>query len=130
MRIGEVARASGVHVQTLRFYEREKLLRAPRRRASGYRDYAEDAVAVVLFIKRMQEVGFTLKEIGDLLRLRENRRADCDHVRSLTEKKLLAIDEKIGRLEAMKGALISLVASCEGTGTLSCPLVEVIAATR
>jgi len=73
IRIGEVAARAGVNVQTLRYYERRGLLKPPARRPSGYREYSPDAVRVVRFIKRAQQLGFTLDETGELLRLRTLR---------------------------------------------------------
>ena len=81
LRTGEVAARAGVNVQTLRYYERRGLLKKPGRRASGYREYSPDAVRLIRFIKRAQELGFTLTEIEDLLRLRSDQTAKCSDVR-------------------------------------------------
>ncbi len=74
---GQVAKAGGVNIQTVRFYEREGLLPPPRRSASGYRQYTEEAVRIVTFVKRAQELGFTLREAKQLVRLRGARAEAC-----------------------------------------------------
>ncbi len=125
IRIGEVARQAGVNVQTLRYYERRRLLREPGRRASGYREYPPDTVRLVRFIKRAQELGFTLVEIGGLLRLREDQRASCAEVRTAAIVKIEDIDRKIKSLQAMKRALAILVNSCTSNAPVrECPIIE------
>ena len=76
MRIGAAAERAGVNVQTLRYYERRGLLPRPPRRTSGYREFPDEAVRVVRFVKRAQDLGFTLDEIEELLRLRNDKRRD------------------------------------------------------
>jgi Hg(II)-responsive transcriptional regulator len=127
LRTGEVAARAGVNVQTLRYYERRGLLEEPRRRSSGYREYPPEAVQLIRFVKRAQELGFTLAEIEDLLRLRADRNASCGEVRSRADSKIEDIEQKIRHLRAMKRALAVLVASCaiEGT-TRRCPILEVL----
>ncbi len=99
MRIGEVAAQAGVNVQTLRYYERRGLLEEPERRPSGYRTYAPEAVHLVRFIKKAQGLGFTLREVQELLRLRESRPRNGAQVRRLAETKIQDIDMKIRRLQ-------------------------------
>ena len=88
MRTGEVAASAGVNAQTLRYYERRGLLHEPPRRDSGYRAYTSETVKVVRFIKRAQEVGFTLDEVEMLLHLAEGGPANCDAVKVLAQEKL------------------------------------------
>src|SRR6266516_7857967 len=131
MRIGEVARQAGVNVQTLRYYERRGLLREPGRRASGYREYPPDTARLIRFIKRAQELGFTLAEIEELLRLREDQRASCAEVRDAANAKIEDIDRKIQSLRAMKRALSILVNSCASDGSIrECPILESLADER
>lgn len=111
LRTGEVALKSGVNVQTLRYYERRGLIEEPERRASGYREYSPDAVQLIRFIKRAQKLGFTLAEVEDLLRLRNDQQAACSKVRTAAEAKIEDIERKIRHLRAMKRALSSLAAS-------------------
>src|SRR5437867_8316628 len=91
LRIGQVARTAGVNVQTLRYYERRRLLRAPQRELNGYRYYDSESVRLVRFIKRAQALGFSLREVQALLRLRDTRGVPCGQVRERAEKKLMEI---------------------------------------
>ena len=127
MKIGEVAERGGVNLQTIRYYEREGLLPAPPRLASGYRLFTEDTVRRVRFIKRAQELGFTLAEIRDLLSLRVDESRSSGEVRSFAEAKIADIDSKIRSLVAMKRALTHLTDKCSGHGPASeCPILESI----
>ena len=128
LKIGQVAVEAGVHVETLRFYERKGLLKQPRRTPySGYRQYPEEAVRVVRFIKRAQELGFTLKEIEELLRLRDDQDSSCTEVRQAATSKLADIERKLRSLQAMKRALTVLVKSCSSEGsTRNCPILEAL----
>lgn len=101
------------------------LLKAPERRASGYREYAPDAVQLTRFIKRAQELGFTLAEIEDLLQIRSNQESACTEVKSAAEAKIEDIEEKIRHPRAMKRALGALVTSCATEGSpRHCPILE------
>jgi MerR family copper efflux transcriptional regulator len=123
--IGEVAEQAKVHIETLRYYERRGLVASPPRSIANYRLYPEDAVRRVRFIKRAQELGFTLKEIKDLLSLRAAPEAGCAEVRAHAEVKIQDIDAKIGSLTPMKSVLAKLVAECAGEGPLTdCPILE------
>ena len=125
LRTAEVARQAGVNIETLRFYERQGILPEPPRRASGYRDYPPEAVRRVRFIKRAQELGFSLKEIKELLDLSQVPRAKSGRVRHLAQAKLIEIDHKIRDLEAMKQTLMGLVCACDGRlPVTSCPIIE------
>jgi Hg(II)-responsive transcriptional regulator len=127
LRTGEVAAQAGVNVQTLRYYERRGLLKEPERRASGYREYPPDSVQLIRFIKRAQELGFTLAEIEDLLRLRSDKDSACSEVRAAAEAKIEDIEQKVRHLRAMKRALGTLVASCVREGSpRHCPILEAL----
>src|SRR5205085_11294857 len=126
MRIGAAAEQAGVNVQTLRYYERRGLLPQPPRRESGYREFPDDAVRVVRFIKRAQDLGFTLDEVEELLRLRRDTRRDRARVRAVAEKRVRQIEQKIAELEAMKQALAHLVHCCRDGSTLECPIIEAL----
>jgi MerR family copper efflux transcriptional regulator len=124
---GEVAERVKVHIETLRYYERRGLVASPPRSIANYRLYPEDAVRRVRFIKRAQELGFSLKEINELLSLRAAPAAGCAVVRAHAEAKIKDIDAKIGSLTAMKSGLAKLVAECSGEGPLTdCPILESI----
>lgn len=125
MKIGQVAERGGVNLQTIRYYEREGLLPVPPRLASGYRLFTEDTVRRVRFIKRAQELGFTLAEIRELLTLRVDESRSSRDVRSLAEAKISDIEGKIRSLVAMKRALMHLTERCSGHGPASeCPILE------
>ncbi len=125
MTTGRVAHGAGVNVQTLRYYERRGLLEEPRRRRSGYRQYPPDTIQIVRFIKRAQELGFTLAEVEALLRLRGDLTSHCSEVRAAALAKIEGIDRKLSALRAMKRALGQLAESCAREGSeRRCPLLE------
>jgi len=126
MRIGAAAEQAGVNVQTLRYYERRGLLPRSPRRTSGYREFPDEAVRVVRFVKRAQDLGFTLDEIEELLKLRSDRRRDRGRVRSVAGKRVREIEGKIAELQAMKQALSHLIHCCEKGATLECPIIEAL----
>jgi MerR family mercuric resistance operon transcriptional regulator len=126
MRIGAAAEQAGVNVQTLRYYERRGLLPRSPRRTSGYREFPDEAVRVVRFVKRAQDLGFTLDEIEALLKLRNDKRRDRGRIRAVAGKRVREIERKIGELQAMKQALSHLIHCCEGGATLECPIIEAL----
>src|SRR5688572_24174962 len=127
MRIGEVAAKAGVHVQTIRFYERRGLLKKPPRLSSGYRDYPADTARLVRFIKQSQALGFTLNEIKALIRLRDQRSGNSTQVRAALQTKLRSIDEKILHLQTTREELDSILRTCKcSDADLTCPLVQAL----
>jgi MerR family mercuric resistance operon transcriptional regulator len=125
VRIGEVAESAGVHVQTLRYYERRGLLEPPPRSAAGYRNYPPAAVRVLRFVKRAQELGFTLDEIEELLHLDAGGPDSCDAARALAEARMADLDRRIADLQRMRDSLASLVDTCTRPRTdRQCPLLE------
>jgi MerR family mercuric resistance operon transcriptional regulator len=125
MTIGKLAKQSGVGVETIRFYERKGLIEKPPRRESGYRQYPDETVRRVLFIKRAKALGFTLREIKELLALRIRPEATCGDVLHQAEAKIADIEERIMTLQRMKQALTTLTVACSGRGPASrCPILE------
>lgn len=125
--IGQVAKEAGVHVETVRYYERQGLIPEPPRRASGYRQYSPDFVRRIRFIKRAQTLGFSLKEIAELLALRVEAEAACNEVKRHTEQKIAGIEQKIETLQRMKDVLVELVASChQREPTDACPILAAL----
>jgi Hg(II)-responsive transcriptional regulator len=125
--IGQVAQRAGVGVETVRFYEREGLLEEPPRRASGYRQYSEQVVTRLRFIKRAKLLGFSLKEITELLRLRVDAQTSCDEVKLRTEAKLAEVERKMVELQRMRHALLQVAALCTGQGPASaCPVLDAL----
>jgi len=125
--IGKVARLAGVGVETIRFYEREGLIERPPRRASGYRQYPEETIARLRFIKRAKELGFSLREIKELLELRIAPGTRCEDIRRRANAKINDIEEKLATLRRMKEALEKLTAACSGRGPVrECPILEAL----
>ena len=112
MRSGQVARQAGVNVETLRYYERRGLLPAPPRESSGYRAYGSDAVRVVRFVKRAQELGFNLDDVEALLELAGGGPDGCEAVQRLTGERITELDRRIADLQAMRDSLQRLLATC------------------
>jgi Hg(II)-responsive transcriptional regulator len=126
--IGQVARRAGVGVETIRFYEREGLLEEPARRASGYRQYAEEVVKQIRFIKRAKLLGFSLKEIRELLTLRVDAEISCEQVKERAAAKLAEVEQKIVELQHMRQALLQVTSLCAGEGPKSrCPMLDALA---
>jgi MerR family transcriptional regulator, copper efflux regulator len=111
LRIGRLARLANVNVQTLRFYEREGLLPKPYRRLSGYREYPSEAVGLVILIKRIQALGFSLKEIKEILALRKAPSITLGDAAARLQSKIEEIDAKIGELRGLRNALAKMVKS-------------------
>ncbi len=127
--IGQVAKKAGVNVETIRYYERLGHIPKPPRPKSGYRQYSEETVNRIQFIKRAQKLGFTLKEISELLSLKVDSGNTCADVKRRAETKITDIEEKIHNLQGIKKALVRLVAMCRGKGpTGECPIIEVLEA--
>jgi Hg(II)-responsive transcriptional regulator len=126
MWISQAAEQAGVNVQTLRYYERRGLLPKPPRRTSGYREFPEDSVRVVRFIKRAQDLGFSLDEVEQLLRLRRQSGRNRARIRAVAETKIRQIDRKLAELNRMKRALEMLVHTCHEGTTLECPIIEAL----
>lgn len=127
LKVGEVAKQAGVNLQTIHYYERRGLLPRPPRTDSNYRAYPPEAVLRVRFIKRAQEMGFTLKEIDELLSLRARPRARCADVYARAEVKIRDIDEKLRTLQAMRAALSRLMSECTGRSPITkCPILDAL----
>ena len=125
LKIGELARESDVHIETLRFYERTGLLRPAKRTEKGYRIYGRDDISRVRFIKQAQKLGFSLKEVMELLHLKFDRKSKCEDVEMRAKGKINEINHKIQSLKKMRGALQVLVNSCEGSVPSSeCPILK------
>ncbi len=127
MTIGRVANEAGVSVETVRFYERKRLIEQPRRPSSGYRTYDRDAVERIRFIRQAQQLGFTLAEIRELLSLRVDPQTNCADVKGRAEAKVAEVDQKIRALRAMRRALVEISEKCTGEGVTSdCPILEAL----
>src|SRR6266852_1932169 len=123
--IGHLADASGVNLETVRYYERRGLLPKPPRSVSGYRLFPIEAVQRLRFIQRAKELGFSLKEIGELLSLRMSPTTTTAAIRAKADAKITDIKSKIRTLESMEKTLRKLTKSCTGCGPIAeCPILE------
>jgi MerR family copper efflux transcriptional regulator len=124
---GQLAKKAHVNVETIRYYERRGLMPEPHRSESGYRHYSQDSIARIQFIKRAKELGFSLKEVSELLYLRVDPNTTCADVKRMAEVKIADIKEKIHALERIKEALTKLRAACKGRGPAGkCPILEAL----
>jgi DNA-binding transcriptional MerR regulator len=134
MHIGELARSAQVNIQTIRFYEREGLLPRPLRTAAGYRSYEASDLERVIFIKRNQELGFTLAEIQQLFRLHEamlrlsrpprHSSHEVQAIITMGHERLRTINQKIRSLHDMRRNLASVIGHLEKAGVSTCPVVK------
>jgi MerR family mercuric resistance operon transcriptional regulator len=125
--IGAIAKAAEVGVETIRFYEREGLIEEPSRRSSGYREYPPDAIRRIRFIRRAKDLGFTLKEVGELLSLRVDPKNTCADVRRMARSKVADVEAKIAELQKIKDVLSRVARSCRGEGpTSACPIIDLL----
>lgn len=131
MKIGEFAGLAGVGVDTVRYYEREKLLPPPRRQSSGYRSYSADDVVRLQFVRRAKALGFTLEEIRDLLALSDHRDEDMASLKATAAARLQAVETKLAELSRIRDGLRLLVESCPGHGKLDqCPILHALVEDR
>ncbi|WP_200879682.1 MerR family transcriptional regulator [Palleronia rufa] len=128
MTIGKAAEAAGVNVETVRYYERRGLIAQPPKPADGRaRRYAPSTVRCLRFIKDAQRIGFSLKEISELLSLRARADASCGHVRDLAVQKRREVQDRLERLQRIAGVLDEVIADCPGDGNLrACSILEAI----
>ena len=127
MKIGELAKRSGVGIDTVRFYERQGLLPKARRLASGYRVYDPGDVKRLRFVRRAKALGFTLEEIRDLLTLSDHRDDDMAALKGLATEKLADVQAKLAELNRIREGLETLVVACPGHGALAqCPILNAL----
>lgn len=126
--IGSLARAAGVGIDTVRYYERRSLLTPAARRASGYRVFGAAELQRLHFIRRAQQLGFSLDEVGELLRLVDNN-GDRTDVRALATSRLADIEARLQDMQRLRDQLAGLVDACKGDGPLAhCPIIEAVVA--
>ncbi len=127
LNIGEAARQGGVSVETLRYYEQQGLIEPPDRDANDYRKYTPEVVPQIRFIKRAQDVGFTLRDIGELLSLKADPSASCSDIQDRAIGKLHEIEEKIEVLSKMRDVLRTWTNACPSKGPVGdCPILEAL----
>lgn len=120
MRIGALAAATGVPAKTLRFWEDEGLVPAPARTTAGYRDYPAEAAHRVRFIRQAQAAGLTLRQIGEILAVRDGGRAPCTHTAALVDRRLEDVEERLRELEETRAALHDLRARLDALDPVDC----------
>jgi DNA-binding transcriptional MerR regulator len=130
-RIGEIARATGVTVETLRFYEREGLLPTPLRSAAGARRFAADAIDQIRFVKQAQAVGLTLRDIQVLVASRDGAsRATCRKIRTIFAARIKDLDQRVREMQAFRTVLMDHLQACDavlaGDVEAECPTIEAI----
>lgn len=127
MNIGQLARQAGVPIDTVRYYERQRLIPEPARSASGYRQYASDDVTRLNFIRRAKTLGFTLEEIGELMAISQHSSNDMNEMRGKASRKLEVVETRLAELGRMRDALRGLVDACPGHGPLAtCPIMAAL----
>ena len=127
MRTGELAGRVGVNTETLRYYERRGLLEQPPRTAGGYRDYPSGAVELLRFIRRAQELGFTLDEVEELIHLDAGGPDSCDTARALAEARRADLQSRIADLQRMRDSMTVLIETCDlPRPDRNCALLEAI----
>jgi Cu(I)-responsive transcriptional regulator len=122
--IGRLSAATGVKVETIRYYERAGLIAPPARTGGNYRSYAPDDVARLGFVRRTRDLGFSLEEIKALLDLSAQRERDCGEVDALASEHLAEVDRKIADLTALRRQLSSAIATCAGGTVAECRILE------
>ena len=127
MNIGEAAAASGVSAKMIRHYEEQGFVPKAGRTVAGYRVYRENDVHALRFIRRARDLGFSLKEIKELLGLWNNRRRASADVKRLADKHVKELDQKIAEMQAMRRTLVDLVDHCHGDNRPDCPILEDLA---
>jgi Zn(II)-responsive transcriptional regulator len=131
MKIGELARRTGVSIDAVRYYERDGLLPQASRLASGYRVYDEDDIRRIQFVRRAKALGFTLTEIRELLALSGHPEDDMGGLKTAAAEKLADVESKIAELTRIREGLQTLVAACPGHGALErCPILNALAEDR
>ncbi|GMU76948.1 MAG: MerR family transcriptional regulator [Gammaproteobacteria bacterium] len=126
MRIGELAKHAGVRVETVRYYERSRLLPPPPRNAAGYRQYGELDLQRLCFLRGCRDLGFSISEIRDLLNLMKRRGRSCATVTRLATRHLTEVQAKVSNLMRVEKALQELVDSCAGGPIRDCRILDII----
>lgn len=127
MRIGQVAKRSGVPTKTIRYYESVGLLPQPDRTASGYRDYNEPALQRLRFVQRARSLGFSVRECANLLALYEDKHRASAEVKAMAREHVAQVDAKIAELRTMRRTLGELIDKCHGDERPDCPILDDLA---
>jgi len=123
MRIGELAKATGTKAETIRYYEREGILPAADRTDSNYRDYADDHLVTLTFVRRARELGFSMAQVRELLALSDHNEKPCQDVDRLVQQQLTEIKRKIVDLTALRDELGQMLRSCQADKIGECHII-------
>ena len=126
MKIGQVSAASGCQIETIRYYERIGLLKAPARTEAGYRHYTEDDIDRLRFVTRGRALGFSLDEIASLLRLAQDQGLSCDDVDRLARAHLADVQQRVGDLLSIQEELQRTIEGCRGTQRSQCSILQAL----
>ena len=126
MKIGDLARATGTKVATIRFYEAEGLIPAPARSSGNYRVYEQTHLDRLSFIRRSRDLGFTLDQVRALLRLADDRGSPCAEVDAIATAHVAEIDRKLADLQLLRGELMRRLDSCSGATIADCRIIEAL----
>jgi Cu(I)-responsive transcriptional regulator len=126
MKIGELAKATGTRVETVRYYEKTGLLPAPARTQGNYRSYDDRHLARLSFIRRARDLGFSIEQVRALLDLSDDRTRDCATVDAIANGHLREVDRKIASLTALRRELSAVIASCHGGTVAQCRIIEAL----
>ena len=124
--IGALSRATGVKIETIRYYERQELLTNPPRTEGGHRCYGQDHLKRLLFIRRSRQLGFSMEEIRELLVMVDGNSYTCGQIKAITVEHAKSIRTKITDLEKMESTLLKISAHCKGGKIPDCPIVEAL----
>jgi Cu(I)-responsive transcriptional regulator len=124
MRIGELARATGTKAETIRYYEREGILPSADRTDSNYRDYSEEHLATLRFVRRARQLGFSMAQVRELLALSDDSDKPCEDVDELVRGQLAEVDRKITDLSALRDQLGQMLQACQADRIAECRIVE------
>ena len=124
MRIGELARATGTKAETIRYYEREGILPAADRTDSNYRDYSDNHLATLTFVRRARELGFSMVQVRELLALSDHDEKPCQDVDQLVQQQLVEVERKIADLTALRDELGQMLRSCQADKIGECQIIE------
>ena len=126
MKIGELSRATGTHIETIRYYERIGLLPAPERTSANYRSYGEKHRARLSFVRHSRDLGFTIEEIRSLLQLSDDPARDCSDADRIATRHLEQVEAKIAQLTRLRDELTRIVGRCRGGIAADCQVIEAL----
>ena len=124
--IGTLSKRTGVNIETIRYYEKQKLLPDPPRSEGGHRCYGEEHLKRLMFIRRSRQLGFSMEEIREMLILVDGGSYTCGEIRALTMEHAKSIREKIADLERMEATLLDISSRCKGGAIPDCPIIDVL----